>query len=54
MFLGSSNSTVILSEQTGSDNLRYYGGYLEFGLPLWSGNVGSGATEFPNLENMVL
>jgi len=55
MFLGSSNSTVIpkiLSDLTGSNNLRYYGGHLEFRLPLWSINVGSGATEFPDLENM--
>jgi len=56
MFLGCSNSTVIpkiLSDLTGSDCLRYYGDHLEFGPQLWSGNVGSGAKEFPDLENMV-
>jgi len=55
MFLGSSNSTVIpkiLSDLTESHNSSYYGANLEFRLPLWSSNVESGATEFPDLDNM--
>jgi len=32
--------------------LHYYGVHLEFRLPLWRGNVGSGAcTELPDSEN---
>jgi len=34
--------------------LRYYGVHLEFPLPLWCGNVGSGATEFPDPKKVVL
>jgi len=35
-------------------NVVYYGSHLEFRLSVWCGNVGSGATELPDPENMIL
>jgi len=59
MFMGKGCLQSLISSrhfvlEQSSNYLRYYGVHLDFQFPLWCGNVGSGATELPDPENVVL